>query len=140
MSELKLKVVRFSDNGKETLSNVSIFDGENSLYAFAGMELPWKNNMPNVSCIPVGEYDCVKVGASISIPYSHVSITNVKGRSGVCIHKANFVRQLRGCVAIGDKHVDIDKDNLLDVTNSGKAFEVLMRMLPDKFKIEITQV
>ena len=33
--------------------------------------------------------------------------------------------------------VDINGDNLLDVTNSGNTFNVLMKLLPDKFKLEI---
>lgn len=138
MGELLLSVNRFSDDSKETLSNIVLTEHNNTLFACVGMELPWKNNDKGVSCIPAGKYKCVKVPASVAIPYEHISITNVDGRSGVCIHKANFVRQLQGCIAVGDKHIDIDKDNLLDITNSGKTFNVLMTLLPKEFDLEIT--
>lgn len=140
MGETSLIVERFSDDGKQTLSHVTIVEDEYALYTFCGMELPDKGNIKQFSCIPIGVYDCVKVEASASIPYEHISILNVPNRSGVCIHKANFSRQLRGCLAIGDKHVDIDNDKLLDIRNSGKAFKVLLTMMPDKFKLEIKNI
>jgi hypothetical protein len=134
---IRLEVIRFDDNGKQTLSNVSIIESGKLVTSFAGMELPWKDNAKQISCIPKGIYKCVKVGASASIPYEHISITSVLNRSGVCIHKANYSRQLKGCLAVGTKHVDIDNDSLLDISNSGKAFNVLMSLVPNEFELEI---
>jgi len=133
----KLIVNRFDSNDKQTLSWVNIVEENLSLFQFAGMELPDKGNIKQFSCIPIGVYDCEKRAATPAIPYEHILILNVPNRDGICIHKANFSRQLRGCLAIGDKHVDIDNDGLLDIANSGKSFNVLMRMMPNKFKIEI---
>ncbi len=137
MSEIRLIVERFEDNGKQTLSHVHIMENNISLFQFAGMELPWKENEKMISCIPIGVYGCEKVKQTANIPYDHISVLSVPNRSGVCLHKANFVTQLKGCLAIGDKHVDINGDAIKDITNSGRAFEVLMRMMPDKFKMEI---
>jgi hypothetical protein len=141
MSNVNLICARFSDNTKQTLSYLSVIETvdnkEFNLFDCASMELPWKNNERGVSCIPLGDYDCEKIGATAAIPYEHIAILNVQGRSGVCIHKANFTSQLRGCIAVGDKHVDINHDNQLDVTNSGKTFNVLMSLLPNKFKLKI---
>ncbi len=138
MNDIKLIVERFSDNGRETLSNIYVIESGLLLFSCVGMELPWKDNEQQISCIPLNSnYACQKVKATAAIPYEHIWITNVKGRSGVCIHKANFVSSLRGCIAVGDKHVDINKDNLLDITNSGKTFKVLMALLPDVFSLEI---
>lgn len=136
-NNIKLIVARFSDNTQQTLSYLTVVEGEHSIFSCAGMELPWNGNQKQISCIPLGDYECEKVGATANIPYEHIAILNVPDRSGVCIHKANFVSQLRGCLAVGDKHIDINKDNLLDITNSGKTFNVLMALLPDKFKLEI---
>jgi len=133
---IHLSVQRFSDNGKQTLSNVTIIERGYSLHSFAGMELPWKENQRSISCIPKGVYNCVKRAATASIPYEHILIKDVPNRSGICIHKANYSRQLRGCLAVGDKHIDIDKDGLLDITNSGKSFNVLMQLMPKEFKVE----
>jgi hypothetical protein len=137
MGEIKLIVDRFSDNGKETLSNIYLMDGDKLIFSCCGMELPDKGNLKRVSCIPKGTYDCKKVGATANIPYEHLSILNVANRSGICVHKANYVKQLLGCIAVGDKFVDINNDGLKDITNSGKTFNVLMKLVPDAFKIEV---
>jgi hypothetical protein len=134
---MKLVVERFEDNGKVTLSNITLTDGKGILFTCAGMELPWKENNKQVSCIPKGTYNCNKRAKTVNIPYEHVLINNIPNRSGVCIHKANFVRQLKGCIAVGSKHVDIDSDTIKDVTESGKTFNVLMQLLPNDFDIEI---
>ncbi len=138
MNEIKLKVGRFLDNGKETLSNISLVEFNAILFSCVGIELPWKNNEHNISCIRTGIFDCIKVPATANIPYEHILILNVPGRDGCCIHKVNFVSQLRGCIGVGDKHVDINGDNQLDVTNSSNTYNVLMRLLPKEFKLEIT--
>jgi hypothetical protein len=134
---LLLTVKRFSDTGKETLSSISLTEHGATLFDCVGVELPWKDNESRISCIPVGEYDCVKVPATAAIPYEHISIANVPNRSGVCIHTANFVSQLLGCIAVGDKHVDINGYGLLDITNSKATYNVLMRLLPNAFKLSI---
>ena len=134
---MKLLVNRFSDDGKQTLSHISLIESGNLVNTFAGMELSWKENKKGISCIPVGTYKCVKRDKTNAIPYQHVLIKYVPNRSGICIHRANYSRQLRGCIAVGLKHIDIDNDNLIDITNSGKAFNILMTLLPNEFEIEI---
>lgn len=135
--EAILNVIRFNDNEKETLSNITITSGKDILFSCVGLELPWFDNKKMISCIPVGDYDCVKRTYSANIPYPHIVILNVPNRTGICVHKANFARQLKGCIAIGDKHVDIDRDNLIDITNSGRTFNTLMKLLPNKFKLKL---
>ena len=134
---LLLTVDRFSDNGKETLSNIILTENKHTLFSCVGLELPWKDNQHSISCIPVGNYDWIKVAKSVAIPYEHISILNVPNRSGVCIHIANYVRQLQGCIAVGSKHVDMDNDGLLDDEDSGKAYNVLMALLPQSGKLLI---
>lgn len=79
---------------------------------FYTIELPWRNNQPNVSCVPAGEYQllpyfspthgqtwrlhnpALKVwGASAMAP---------EGMRSECeLHSANWARQLLGCIALG---------------------------------------
>ncbi len=83
------------------------------------VELPWKNNEKNVSCIPAGRYECERINhAKFGLCFA---IRNVKGRDGVLIHAANFSRQLQGCIAPGLTLADIDKDGTMDVTSSKDA-------------------
>lgn len=62
------------------------------------IELPDRNNVPRLSCIPVGTYKLVrrkypKHGEQIGIP-------NVLGREAILIHAANnALDELQGCIA-----------------------------------------
>jgi hypothetical protein len=53
------------------------------------------------------------------------------------MHAASFSRQLRGCIAPGEEHVDLDGDGLKDVNNSRQTLEHLLELLPDEFELEI---
>ena len=72
------------------------------------LELPNKNNMPNVSCIPVGRYFCTYCYSDTFKKFTY-KLQNVLGRSGIRIHPANFAgdtdmglrSQLLGCIAPG---------------------------------------
>jgi len=73
------------------------------------MELPWKDNQTNISCIPTGEYnmDVVKAG-KFGLVYW---VRNVPGRTSILIHSGNWAgdtsKGLRthshGCVLVGMK-------------------------------------
>ena len=69
------------------------------------VELPWRDNARQRSCIPLGTYKCAIVK---SPRFGRVyGLSNVPGRSHVLIHSANFGgdetkgfdTQLHGCVA-----------------------------------------
>lgn len=68
-------------------------------------ELPWRDNLQQKSCIPLGSYKCALVS---SPKFGRVyGVANVKNRSNVLIHSANFggntdlgyTTQLHGCIA-----------------------------------------
>jgi hypothetical protein len=62
------------------------------------IELPWRNNLPGLSCIPEGRY-------RLRYRYSkrhrkHLLVEGVKGRTLILIHPANDAsKELRGCIA-----------------------------------------
>lgn len=69
------------------------------------LELPWRDNTKQRSCIPVGVYRCQIVN---SPKFGRVyGVMNVPGRANVLIHAANlagdvdlgWTTQLHGCVA-----------------------------------------
>lgn len=69
------------------------------------LELPWRENKQQKSCIPVGKYQCAIVK---SPRFGRVyGVQNVPNRSNVLIHSANFAgdvdkgwtTQLHGCIA-----------------------------------------
>jgi hypothetical protein len=66
-------------------------------------------------------------------------VQNVPKRSGIKIHVANYTRQLRGCIAPGLSHADIDKDGIMDVVSSTKALADILAVL-DKENIDTFQL
>ena len=99
------------------------------------LELPWKDNQKEISCIPNGIYE---VTARYTKTFKkHWHIRRVKNRTWILIHIANYTRQIKGCIAPGLTHADINGDGVIDVTNSRKAMNKLRDELPDRFTIEI---
>ena len=73
------------------------------------VELPWRDNVRQISCIPPGTYECAIVQ---SPRFGRVyEVKNVPGRSHVLIHPANFAgdaelgwtTELQGCIALGER-------------------------------------
>ena len=61
-----------------------------------------KDNEKEVSCIPEG---CYEVRLEDSLKFGRVyRVYDVEGRTGILIHPANFVSELKGCIAIGEIH------------------------------------
>lgn len=62
------------------------------------IELPWRNNLSRLSCIPPGEYRLVKRYSENH--GNHLILEAVEGRSLILIHPANnALEELRGCIA-----------------------------------------
>ena len=62
------------------------------------IELPWKENLAQVSCIPEGRYELVK---RWSPKFNrHLQVMNVSQRENILIHPANdAMHELKGCIA-----------------------------------------
>lgn len=73
-----------------------IADGEVLCYT---LELPWADNLNNISCIPVGKYSGI-------LRYDktdgwRIQLENVPDRTGVQIHMGNYTKEIKGCVLVG---------------------------------------
>jgi hypothetical protein len=62
------------------------------------IELPWRDNQQNVSCIPEGRYELAK---RFHEHYGwHIHVLNVPEREWILIHPAtDAIIQLKGCIA-----------------------------------------
>ena len=62
------------------------------------IELPWKNNVSQISCIPEGKYGLRK---RYSQKFGwHLLLMDVPGRELILIHPANnAITELKGCIA-----------------------------------------
>lgn len=62
------------------------------------IELPWKDNLPRISCIPEGRY-ALKKRYSPKFK-QHLLVCGVEGRDVILIHPANnALKELKGCIA-----------------------------------------
>lgn len=87
------------------------------------VECPWKQNTPNISCIPEGLYGLTR--DTFRDEYHNYRIVNPPpGRYAIEIHRANTARELKGCIAVGTKFGDH-----WNVLESEEALDLLMEKL-----------
>jgi hypothetical protein len=63
------------------------------------LELPWKHNKHNISCIPYGSY-----GGYVRTDGTkgwRIELTGVPSRSHTQIHVGNYPSEIRGCILVG---------------------------------------
>lgn len=99
------------------------------------LELAWKDNRENISCIPAGTYECTMVHSPHFDKKTYL-LSGVKDRSSIRIHSANFPHQLKGCIALGEKLGVLNNERA--VLNSKQAVSDLEKYLEGKpFTLEI---
>ena len=133
---------------EQTTGTLTVYDEETGEEVFKcrTLELAWLDNASNVSCIPEGYYDVVP---RTSPKYgNHLHISEVPNRSLILIHYGNYAgsmnpktgrSDIRGCVLVGEKLIDINGDSIADITNSKNTMSKLMKAAPDGFVLEVTQ-
>lgn len=134
-----LLIERYSHGPKQTIGRAFVLDEEKfSLYDCYTLELPWKENERNISCIPDGEYQVEK---RYSRKFGwHFHITDVEDRKWILIHAGNFYTDIRGCMLVGKDLKEINGDGIMDVTSSRDTMADLLGMLPKKFKLKIVSI
>lgn len=115
-----INIQRLSYSRTETMGIMRI----NNLRFFT-LELPWLDNQKNISCIPTGEYNYIK-RVSPGKGYEVIELVDVPDRAYIQIHLGNYTRQIEGCILPGTGLKDIDRDGVIDVTNSEEAFNQIM--------------
>lgn len=129
------KITRQPSDAKQTLGEMVIEKAGKPVFRCKTLELAWKNNAQQVSCIPAGTYQVVK-RHSPKYGY-HFHIQNVPNRSWILIHHGNYHTDILGCVLVGQSHTDINGDGHRDVTNSKTTMVALNKVLPDSFQLII---
>lgn len=103
------------------------------------LELKWLNNERCASCIPEGSYHVVKRTAHENRKYNHFHVTNVPGRTYILIHIGNYKTDSLGCILVGDRYIDLNKDGLVDVANSTATLKRLYDAVPDEFELIVKE-
>ena len=99
------------------------------------LELEWKDNEPNESCIPDGDYICKRVN---SPKFGNTfEVCNVPNRTAILIHKGNIEDDSHGCIILGEQFEPLNGKNA--VLSSGKAFSEFIERTNgiDEFKLSI---
>ena len=120
---IRFKITHKSENDKQTLGIMEVYKNGIWQFSIATLELAWKNNKSNISRIPEGYYPLERHNTN-NHPNTFL-VEETGHRTGILIHIANYFRQLKGCIAVGLVHTDIDEDGYIDVKDSGKAMDLL---------------
>ena len=87
------------------------------------IELPWKENMHQVSCIPEGNYELRK--RKTERFGEHFILMYVPGRTGILLHAANdAMKEIKGCIAPVETLTGEGKGN-----NSRRSLTRLVRLV-----------
>jgi Family of unknown function (DUF5675) len=103
------------------------------------LELPWLNDLPDVSCIPPGSYTCNwRFSPSHNRNIYHVD--GVEGRTAVEIHSGNTIYDIKGCLLLGAEivtfpalsfpNVNIPMKGIQHSKLTLQSFETLMNQQP----------
>ena len=99
------------------------------------LELPWKDNKPEESCIPIGLYRCER---TISPKFGKTfEVVGVQERTHILFHKGNFTKDTKGCILIGEMFEPIE--GRPGIIKSGRGFNEFMERLrgEDRFALNI---
>ena len=130
---MTIYITRLKDDGNQTISECSLTSGLGTLFQFRALELSYKNNQRNISCIPNGRY---KARIRTSKKYGlHLHIYNVDDRSCILIHSGNFQTQTKGCILVGSGFKDINNDGSVDVINSKSTLKKLVSFIDEEVDI-----
>ncbi len=132
MAKIIQKIER--DTPKGRVSSIYV----NGEYVCKSLELPYKDNQPYISSIPIGNY---------IVRRSHfyggknkgkacLRFDDVPNRSGILVHSANTIDELQGCIAPGTSILEQYKYTSFE---SRKAFKKLFSFVDDVNDWQITQ-
>jgi len=130
MRQVNKVIAHCSDS--DHLSNDN-YEGTEKKFEFSTLELHWKDNQKNISCIPSGTYDAFKRQSP-----SRGVVFELKGtghRTHIQIHAGNYYTDILGCVLVGAGFSDINNDGFRDVYSSKTTLNKLLDLMPETFMI-----
>lgn len=90
------------------------------------LELPWRDNERETSCIPNGEYLCKRI---LSPKFGDTfEVQDVPGRTHILFHRGNLTKDTQGCILVAEQFESVYEKP--GIASSGKGFgEFMYRLL-----------
>ena len=122
---IHIKRIHTSDSGTFGV----VCDGHHGEPFCVSLELPYRNNEPNISCIKSGVYEGVRV-MSPRFGNTFEVKGNLEGRTHILFHKGNSIEDSRGCLILAEgfgegNHVERSRvafDEFMDRTKDTDYF------------------
>jgi len=119
-----------------TLGTMYLDDGGTTFYT---LELPYRDNKRNISCIPEGEYICRKI---CSKHFGETfEICDVPNRGEILFHQGNYTSSTRGCVLVGERwspqqemlqDTKLAMSKLMSIFKNEKEFKLIIKKRDDE--------
>jgi len=128
--------IRTNDNGIETIGGLTLNNANGKkIFECKTLELPWKNNENDISCIPTGTYTVVP--RTSPEHGNHFNVLNVPERDMILIHEGNYHWNFLGCIGVGQNFADLNNDGQTDITNTKFILAQLVATAPNGFTLTI---
>jgi hypothetical protein len=127
---LKAFLTRLSDNGKQTLGVLRIYDDTDKVFECKTLEPAWLNNKPRVSCIPIGNYT-VSFRQSPKFGSCYI-INHTSPREFVLFHAGNFRSNTEGCICVGRDFGDLNMDGTPDLVSSRVTMDLMLQVVGER--------
>lgn len=121
MIKHQLRLIRFMNTSEHTLG--VLLDDSTGLPICFTLELPYKDNRVDESCIPCGAYVCSHYSSDRFKDAYYIG--NVEGRSNILIHKGNSLKETTGCILVGKSM----KQKGLTLKNSQEGYDRIKRIV-----------
>lgn len=120
---ISARLIRYHFGLRATLGILKLNVAHSPIYT---LELPWRENKADISCIPQGTYRVIPHNSEAH-PKTY-EITNVLNREAILIHVGNYPANFRGCVGVG---LGVSPTTPM-ISNSEKAMDLLRNEIIDK--------
>lgn len=132
---MNANLTRLYTEENQTRGILHFIEDEINIFDCVTIELPWLENQKNISCIPEGKYHIKK---HISPKFGQcLKVQDVPGRSEILIHVGNYKKDTHGCILVGKRFTDINKDGVIDISESGNTMKKILAFVPDEFELLI---